>query len=110
MNTLVNLNDLTFSEHIKKEKGLIILNFIAEWCGPCKILAPILETISKEESIKVFKVNVDENPDLAFEYGITSVPVTMFIDEGSRIGQINGMKSKEEFREKLNEFRQFKFL
>lgn len=105
MNTLIDLNDLTFSEHIKEEKGLFILNFIAEWCGPCKILAPILETISKEESIKVFKVNVDENPDLAYEFGITSVPVTMFMSGGSRVYQINGMRSKEELREKLKELR-----
>lgn len=105
MNTLVNLNDLTFSDCIKNEKDLFILNFIAEWCGPCKILAPILETISKEESIKVYKVNVDENPDLAHEFGITSVPVTMFMAGGSRICQINGMRSKEELREKLKELR-----
>lgn len=105
MNNFINLNDTTFSEYITREKGLVILNFIAEWCGPCKIMAPILETISKEESIKVFKVNVDESPILASEFGITSVPVTMFLDEGSRVCQINGMKSKEELREKLKEFR-----
>lgn len=105
MNTLANLNKITFSELIKKEKGLVILNFIAEWCGPCKILSPILETISKEEKVKVIRVNVDENPDLAFEFGITSVPVTMFLDEGSRVFQINGMRSKEEFREKIKELR-----
>ncbi|MBU3843192.1 MAG: conjugal transfer protein TraF [Candidatus Fusobacterium pullicola] len=105
MNTLINLDDTNFSESIKDEKGLIILNFIADWCGPCKIMTPILETISKEESIKIFKVNVDENPNLATEFGITSVPVTMFMNAGNKICQINGLKSKEELREKLYELR-----
>ncbi len=105
MNNLIKLNNLTFSDYIKKEKELFILNFIAEWCGPCKILSPILETISKEESINVYRVNVDEDPELAYEFGITSVPVTMFMSGGSKIYQINGMRSKEELREKLKELR-----
>ena len=80
MNTFINLDDTTFVEQLKKEKGLVILNFIADWCGPCKIMSPILEMIAKEECIKIFKVNVDDSPNLAVEFGITSVPVTMFMD------------------------------
>ena len=101
MNTFINLDDTTFVEQLKKEKGLVILNFIADWCGPCKIMSPILEMIAKEECIKIFKVNVDDSPNLAVEFGITSVPVTMFMDDGNRIGQINGIKSKEEFKRKI---------
>ncbi|WP_291259057.1 thioredoxin domain-containing protein [Fusobacterium sp.] len=105
MNSLINLNDTTFSEYLNREEELVILNFVTEWCGPCKMLLPILETISTEEKIKVFKVNVDENPNLAYEFGITSVPVTIFFDEGNKICQLNGMRSKEELREKLRELR-----
>ncbi len=105
MSTFINLDDTTFAERIKKEKGLVILNFIADWCGPCKIMNPILEMIAREESIKIFKVNVDDSPNLAIEFGITSVPVTMFMDDGNKIYQANGLKSKEELKEKLYELR-----
>lgn len=106
MKTFINLlDDTTFVERIKKEKGLVILNFIADWCGPCKIMSPILEMIAKEESIKIFKVNVDDSPNLAVEFGITSVPVTMFMDAGNKVYQVNGLKSKEELKEKLYELR-----
>lgn len=105
MDTLISLDDITFAEHIQKEEGIVILNFIADWCGPCKIMNPILEMIAKEERIKIFKVNVDESPNLAVEFGITSVPVTMFMDSGNKICQMNGLKSKEELREKLYELR-----
>ena len=63
MNTFINLDDTTFVEQLKKEKGLVILNFIADWCRPCKIMSPILEMIAKEECIKIFKVNVDDSPN-----------------------------------------------
>ncbi|WP_286033512.1 thioredoxin family protein [Fusobacterium necrogenes] len=105
MNTLMDLDDITFAENIRNEKGIVILNFIADWCGPCKIMSPILETIAKEEKVKIFKVNVDKSPDLAIKFGITSVPVTMFMNSGSKICQINGLKSKEELKEKLYELR-----
>lgn len=105
MDILINLDDTTFAEHIKKEKGLVILNFIADWCGPCKIMAPILEMIAKEERIKIFKVNVDDSPNLAVKFGIKSVPVTMFMEAGNKICQVNGLKSKEELKEKLYELK-----
>lgn len=101
----MDLDDITFAENIRNEKGIVILNFIADWCGPCKIMSPILETIAKEEKVKIFKVNVDKSPDLAIKFGITSVPVTMFMNFGSKICQINGLKSKEELKEKLYELR-----
>ena len=68
-------------------------------------MSPILEMIAKEECIKIFKVNVDDSPNLAVEFGITSVPVTMFMDGGNKICKINGLKSKEELKEKLYEIR-----
>lgn len=105
MNTLINLDDTTFDREMEQEKGLVILSFTAEWCGPCKIMTPILETISNEERIKIFRVNVDDSPNLTFSFGIDSVPATIFMLEGDKICQINGLKSKEELREKLYELR-----
>ena len=105
MNTLINLNDINFSEYMTKEEDLIIFNFVTEWCGPCKMLTLILETISQEENIKVFKIDVDENPNLTSIFKITSVPVTIFLDKGKEICQFKGIKSKEELKEKLKELR-----
>lgn len=105
MNNLINLDDITFKEKIKNENELVIINFSAEWCGPCKIMNPILEAVSREENIKVFKVNVDDNPNLACEFGVDNIPATIFFRSGNKLYQVDGLKSKEEIREKLNELK-----
>ena len=105
MNNLINLDDITFQEKVKDENELVIINFSAEWCGPCKIMNPILEAVSREENIKVFKVNVDDNPNLAYEFGVDNIPVTIFFRSGNKVYQVDGLKSKEEIREKLNELK-----
>ncbi|WP_410208769.1 thioredoxin family protein [Fusobacterium sp.] len=105
MNSLINLDDLTFKEKIKNENELVIINFSAEWCGPCKIMNPILEAVSREENIKIFRVNVDDSPNLACEFGVDNIPVTIFLRSGNKVYQADGLKSKEELREKLYELK-----
>lgn len=69
-----------FDEVIKKDK--VVVDFYAEWCGPCKMLSPILETVSKEMNLDTYKVNVDEVEDVARRYGIMSIPtVIIFLKE-----------------------------
>lgn len=81
-----NFNDLI-------SKGLYLVDFYAEWCGPCKMLAPVLESITE---IDIIKVDVDIHNDLAMKYRIMSVPTLMFFKDGNLIKEINGFHSKDE--------------
>lgn len=105
MNSIISLDEISFEEKMKEENELVIINFSAEWCGPCKIMNPILEAVSKEENVKIFRVNVDESPNLACEFGVENIPMTIFMRSGNKIYQANGLKSKQELREKLCELK-----
>lgn len=105
MDNIIDLNESNFLELIEKNRDLIIINFSADWCGSCKIMISILEEISKEENTKVFNVNVDHNSNLTSEFEIKNIPVTLFFKSGQKLFQMNGLKSKEELKEKLYELR-----
>jgi thioredoxin 1 len=98
---LINLNEITFQEKVIESKGKIIVDFWAEWCGPCKLLSPILEEVSNILDIKIYKVNVDENPSLAGQFGIKSIPTIVIFDDGVRVKEVVGLRPKEEIIEKL---------
>lgn len=74
----------------------VIVDFNATWCGPCKALNPILDDISSTTNIKVFKIDVDENQDLAIEHGIRSIPTLLLFKSGELINRVSGFKGKEE--------------
>jgi thioredoxin 1 len=80
----------------------VIIDFSAIWCGPCKVLNPILDEISTTTNIKVFKIDVDENQQLAIEHGIRSVPTMLLYKNGQLINRFTGMKRKEEILEAFN--------
>lgn len=101
MSGLINLNEITFQEKVIESKGKIIVDFWAEWCGPCKLLSPILEEVSNILDIKIYKVNVDENPSLAGQFGIKSIPTMVIFDNGVRVKEVVGLRPKEEIIEKL---------
>lgn len=101
MSALINLNEITFQEKVIEGKGKIIVDFWAEWCGPCKLLSPILEEVSNILDIKIYKVNVDENPSLAGQFGIKSIPTIVIFDDGVRVKEVVGLRPKEEIIEKL---------
>ena len=69
-----------FDEVIKKDK--VVIDFYAEWCGPCKMLSPILDKVSKELNLDIYKVNVDKAEDVARQYGIMSIPTVMIFEKG----------------------------
>lgn len=83
---------------IGKEKFLV--DFYADWCGPCQMLGPILEELTE---INVLKVNVDEHEELAQKYGIMSIPTLIFFKDGSEIKKVIGLKSKREIEEIVKE-------
>lgn len=80
----------------------VIIDFSATWCGPCKALNPILDEISSTTDIKVFKIDVDENQQLAIEHGVRSIPTMLLYKKGQLINRLAGMKRKEEILEAFN--------
>ena len=96
MSETVNLNKDTFEKVINDSKTPVIVDFWAEWCGPCKMIAPILDEISVElkDKILVTKVNLDENQDLALKYSIRSIPSILLFKGGSLLDMKVGMSSK----------------
>lgn len=101
MSGLINLNEITFQEKVIEGKGKVIVDFWAEWCGPCKLLSSILEEVSNILDMKIYKVNVDENPSLAGQFGIKSIPTIVIFDDGVRVKEVVGLRPKEEIIEKL---------
>src|SRR5437867_969712 len=100
----VHLTEQNFDETLSREAGLMMVDFWAEWCGPCKAIAPILEDLTLEAGgrVTLAKVNVDENPGLAARYGIRSIPTIPFVKQGKVADQVIGAVPKAKLREKLD--------
>ena len=96
--SIKHINESQFDAEVMKDKGLVLVDFYADWCGPCKMLGPILEEVADTlgDSLKVVKVNVDEAQNLAKEYGVMSIPTVYLFDGGAKMGRFVGVKSKEE--------------
>ena len=98
MTGIKNCNENDFEEEVLKSNLPVIVDFWAEWCGPCKMLTPILEELSNEmkNEINVVKVNLDENQDLAMKYSIRSIPTLLLFKEGNLIDTKVGLLPKSE--------------
>lgn len=94
------LTDKTF-EDVVKEQGNIVVDFWADWCVPCKMVAPILEDAEKELNVKVYKVNVDDYPNLAEKFNIMSIPTLLCFKDGNLVDKIVGAMPKQKLYEKL---------
>ena len=86
-----------FNEVIKKDK--VVIDFYAEWCGPCKMLSPILDKVSQELNLDTYKVNVDEVEEVARQYGIMSIPTVMIFEKGKMAKKNVGFMDDAELRE-----------
>tara|TARA_B100001121_G_scaffold262558_1_gene242958 strand:- start:99 stop:422 length:324 start_codon:yes stop_codon:yes gene_type:complete len=98
MTAIKNCNENDFENEVLKSNLPVIVDFWAEWCGPCKMLTPILEELSNEmkNEINVVKVNLDENQDLAMKYSIRSIPTLLLFKEGNLIDTKVGLLPKNE--------------
>ena len=100
----VQLTEENFDETLKQHAGLMMVDFWAEWCGPCKAIAPVLEDLARESAgrVTLAKVNVDENHGLAGRYGIRSIPTILFVKSGKVVDQMIGAVPKTKLKEKLD--------
>jgi thioredoxin 1 len=103
MSEPIHVTDATFQAEVLEADLPVITDFWAEWCGPCRMIAPVLEDIAKEYDgkLKVAKLNVDENPNTAIQYGVQSIPTLILFKNGQAVGRVIGAMPKERLLERL---------
>ena len=103
---IVNLSTSTFDETVTGSDTPVVVDFWAEWCGPCKSIAPILGELSADldGQVTIAKVNVDDNPDLAMRYNVMSIPTLLVFDGGEVHKRLVGAKGKSQLLQELDEF------
>src|ERR671920_1534705 len=97
---LVHINSTNWESEVLKSEKPVFVDFWAEWCGPCRMVGPVVEQISQShaDTLKVVKLNVDENQEIAMKYGIQSIPSLLLYKEGREIGRTIGAASKEAYQ------------
>ena len=103
---IVTLSDADFDESIGGAETPVVVDFWAEWCGPCKMIAPALEEIASEQSgrIRIAKLNVDDNPDTARRFDVMSIPTLLVFQDGQPVKRLVGAKGKGQLLQDLSEF------
>ena len=104
-NGIVTLTTATFDEQVNSADKPIVVDFWAEWCAPCKMIAPILSEIAAEQAgVTIAKLNVDENPDIAMRFNVMSIPTLLIFHQGEVRKRLVGAKGKGQLLQELNEF------
>ncbi len=103
---ILTLNDATFDEGVGAADTAVVVDFWAEWCGPCKMIAPVLEDIAKEHAgkIAIAKLNVDDNPETARRFEVLSIPTLIVFKDGQQAKRLVGAKGKAQLLQELSEF------
>ncbi len=103
---ITHLTSSTFDETVNGSTAPVLVDFWAEWCGPCKMIAPVLEEMAGElgDQVKITKLNVDENPDIAMRFSVMSIPTLLLFQGGDVKKKIVGAKGKGALMQELDEF------
>ena len=101
---IVNLTQENFAAEVLKASTPVLVDFWAEWCGPCKMIAPVLDELATEyaEQVKIGKVNIDEHQALAAEYGVRAIPTLLLFHKGEVADQMVGLRSKRDLKASLD--------
>lgn len=102
---LLHFTDHNFHKEVLESKEPVMVDFWATWCGPCRLLGPLIDEAAKEYDgkIKIGKLNIDENPKTPGRYGIMSIPTLMFFKNGQVLSQVTGALSKAELKKRIQE-------
>ena len=105
-NGIVNLSTATFDETINGSETAIVVDFWAEWCGPCKMITPVLEELAGElaDQVTIAKLNVDDNPEVAMRFNVMSIPTLLVFQGGEVRKRLVGAKGKSQLLQELDEF------
>lgn len=96
---MLEINESNFDQETRT--GLVLLDFYATWCGPCRVLSPVLERL---QAVKVLKIDVDENRELALRFDVQSIPKLVFLKDGQVVDELVGLQSEQTLQQRVNLF------
>jgi thioredoxin 1 len=100
----LKVDSQSWDQEVLKGKDLVMVDFWAVWCGPCRIVAPVVDELAQEYEgrVRVLKLNTDENPDVASRYQIMGIPTLLFFKDGKPVDKIVGAAAKKQFKDKID--------
>ena len=101
--SVINLSEENFEKEVLNSEKIVLIDFWASWCGPCRMMSPVVDEIAEEmqEKVKVCKVNIDEQNKLAVKYNVMSIPTFVVLKNGNEVGRSVGVQDKEEIKNML---------